>query len=95
MFIKKNGNLYSSPIPIFLQNFSVSSQNLIKEPLLSLVTKKHSPWIKKRRIHYSIVLKNSELIPNTIKSIDSMDMNLVRVQFFGYPFSKSIGRVRL
>ena len=40
MFIKKNGILYSSPIPIFLQNFSISSKNLINYPFLSLVTKK-------------------------------------------------------
>nr|QXM17910.1 RNA polymerase b''-subunit [Chaetoceros laevisporus] len=91
MFIKKNGNLYSSPIPIFLQNFSVIPKNLTKNPFLSLVTKKDSPWIKKRRIHYSVILKNSELIPNTIKSIDCNHKNLIRVQFFGYPFSKSIG----
>jgi len=91
MFIKKNGNLYSSPIPIFLQNFSVLSKNLTETPFASLVTKKHSPWIKKRRIHYSVLLKNSELIQNRIKHVDFSNFNLVRVQFFGYPFSKSIG----
>ena len=91
MFIKKNGNLYSSPIPIFLQNFSVIPNNLTTNTFESLVTKKQSPWIKKRRIHYSVVLKNSELISNNIKSVDSNEMNLIRVQFFGYPFSKSIG----
>jgi DNA-directed RNA polymerase subunit beta' len=91
MFIKKNGNLYSSPIPIFLQNFSVISNNLTKDPLLSLVTKKNSPWIKKRRIHYSVLLKNSELISNSIKQVEESNLNLIRVQFFGYPFSKSIG----
>ncbi len=91
MFIKKNGNLYSSPIPLFLQNFSVIPNNLTTNPFLSLITKKHSPWIKKRRIHYSVILKNSELISNTIKLQNSNNINIVRVQFFGYPFSKSIG----
>ena len=91
MFIKKNGNIYSSPIPIFLQNFSVLPTDVTTGPFSELITKKNSPWIKKRRIHYSVLLKNSELISNTIKPIDSNETNLVRVQFFGYPFSKSIG----
>ena len=59
--------------------------------MVSLVTKKTSPWIKKRRIHYSVLLRNSELITNAVKSVDFNDSNLIRVQFFGYPFSKSIG----
>ena len=91
MFIKKNGNLYSSPVPVFLQNFSVRADTLTETPFVSLVTKKSSPWIKKRRIHYSVLLKNSELIENNLKSINYSNLNFVRVQFFGYPFSKSIG----
>jgi DNA-directed RNA polymerase subunit beta' len=91
MFIKKNGNLYSSPIPIFLQNFSINSEKSTETPFNSLVTKKNSPWIKKRRIHYSVLLKNSELIENNLKSVNYNNLNFVRVQFFGYPFSKSIG----
>jgi DNA-directed RNA polymerase subunit beta' len=91
MFIKKNGNLYSSPIPIFLENFTVTSKKLTDSSPLSIVTKKNSPWIKKRRIHYSVLLKNSELIQNRLKPLESDIKNLVRVQFFGYPFSKSIG----
>ena len=91
MFIKKNGNLYSSPIPIFVQNFSITDKNSIENPFLHLVTKKTSPWVKKRRIHYSVLLKNSELIKNTFKFSNLDHKNLIRVQFFGYPFSKSIG----
>lgn len=91
MFIKKNGNLYSSPIPIFIQNFSITNNKSPETSLANLVTKKQSSWIKKRRIHYSLLLKNSELINNPIKSTNSNLTNLIRVQFFGYPFSKSIG----
>ena len=91
MFIKKNGNLYSSPIPLFIQNFSITTDKSSKNSLSNLVTRKKSSWIKKRRIHYSLLLKNSELISNPIKSTNSNSMNLIRVQFFGYPFSKSIG----
>ena len=91
MFIKKNGNLYSSPVPIFLQNFSISPKNSQDTPFESLVTKKNSAWVKKRRIHYSVLLKNSELLENSFKSLNYSNLNFVRVQFFGYPFSKSIG----
>ena len=91
MFIKKNGNLYSSPIPIFIQNFWISNTKSSENSFSNLVTKKNSSWVKKRRIHYSVLLKNSELITNPIKSENSNAMNLTRVQFFGYPFSKSIG----
>ena len=91
MFIKKNGNLYSSPVPIFLKNFSISSQQKREASFTSLVTKKNSPWVKKRRIHYSVLLKNSELRENNFKTMNYNDLNFVRVQFFGYPFSKSIG----
>ena len=91
MFIKKNGNLYSSPVPIFLKNFSIISQQNLEAPFTSLVTKKNSPWVKKRRIHYSVFLKNSELRENNLKTTNYNDLNFVRVQFFGYPFSKSIG----
>ena len=89
MFIRKNGNLYSSPIPIFVQNFSITSDDIEKSPISDIVTKKQASWSKKRKTHYSVFLKNSELIPNTLKP-NTLN-NLVRVQFFGYPFSKSIG----
>ena len=62
-----------------------------KTSFFNLVTKKNSSWVKKRRIYYSVLLKNSELISNPIKSTDSETTNIIRVQFFGYPFSKSIG----
>lgn len=91
MFIKKSGNFYSSPIPIFLQNFSIISKDLNQSSFSQIVTKKNSTWVKKRRIHYSVLLKNSELVSNDLKSIGPNDTNLIRVQFFGYPFSKSIG----
>ena len=89
--IKKNGNLYSSPVPIFLQNFCIMTNKKSKTSFFNLVTKKNSSWVKKRRINYSVLLKNSELINNPIKSANFKSMNLIRIQFFGYPFSKSIG----
>ncbi len=89
MFIRKNGNLYSSPIPIFIERFSISSSDTANSEITDLVTQKETSWIKKRRTHYSVFLKNSDLITNKIKNYNQT--NLIRVQFFGYPFSKSIG----
>ena len=92
MFIKKKGKLYSSPIPIFIDNFLITHDNdLNNSKFLELSMKKKVPWVKKRRIHYSVFMKNSELVVNNIKKDDIPESNLIRVQFFGYPFSKSIG----
>ena len=87
MFIRKNGNLYSSPIPIFIQNFSVTSSDIKNSEINDVITQKETSWVKKRRTHYSVFLKNSDLISHKIEN----ETNLIRVQFFGYPFSKSIG----
>ena len=89
MFIKKGGNLYSSPIPIFIYNFLVSDSN--KQDFVNLANPKKSPWVKKRRFHYSVFMKNSELQSNKFKKDSFPFPNLIRVKFMGYPFSKSIG----
>ena len=91
MFIKKGGNLYSSPIPIFIHNFLVTSSKLSEQNFLNITNRKKSSLIKKQRFHYPVLMKNSELESNRFKK-DSINFpNLIRVQFFGYPFSKSIG----
>lgn len=89
MFIRKNGNLYSSPIPIFVQNFSIVSSSKDSSVFSNLITTKESVSFKKRRQHYCVFLKNSDLISNSIKN--RVKNNLIRVQFFEYPFSKSVG----
>ena len=91
MFIKKGGDLYSSPIPLFVHNFLVTSSKSTDQNLLTIATRKKSSWIKKRRFHYSVFMKNSQLQSNKFKKNSTHFPNLVRVQFFGYPFSKSIG----
>ena len=90
MFIQKNGNLYSSPIPVFVQNFSIMSKiNMGDSTVLDVIGKKQIPWNKKRKTHYPVFLKNSELITNRLKT--PVSKSLIRVQFYGYPFSKSLG----
>jgi hypothetical protein len=89
MFIRKNANLYSSPIPIFVQNFSILTSPNDQMIIDDVITRKEKSWFKKRRQHYSVFFKNSDLISNPFKN--KLKNNLIRVQFFEYPFSKSIG----
>ena len=91
MFIKKRGKLYSSLIPIFVNNFSITEGKNSNKSFLKLSTKKTSTWTKKSRTHYSVFMKNSEFLSNKTETSFDPKPNLVRVQFFGYPFSKSIG----
>ena len=91
MFIKKRGKLYSSPIPIFVNNFLITGNKVDNKDFLKLSTKKVSKWSKKSRTHYSVFMKNSEFISNKVGGKSDLKPNIVRVQFFGYPFSKSIG----
>ena len=91
MFIKKYGKLYSSPIPIFLNNFLITGQKNLNDDFLKLSLEKTSEWTKKSRIHYSVFLKNSEFTSNKIEKDSINGPSVARVRFFGYPFSKSIG----
>lgn len=91
MFIKKNGNLYSSPIPLFVDNFLVTANKVKTNNIFNITNQKDFQLVRKRRTHYSVLLKNSELLKNSIKEKKNESKNLIRVQFFGYPFSKSIG----
>ena len=91
MFIKKRGKLYSSTIPIFINNFLITGDKNLSKDFLKLSTKKTSEWIKKSRTHYSVFLKNSDFLSNKLENNSNHNSDLVRVKFFGYPFSKSIG----
>ena len=91
MFIKKCGKLYSSPIPVFLNNFLITEQTTLSDNFSKLSMEKTSEWIQKPRMHYSVFFKNSELASNKIEENSVSGSSLVRVKFFGYPFSKSIG----
>ena len=92
MFIKKNGKFYSSPIPLFLNNFS-----LIKERQENFKEKQKINSLKIKNTELKIkqclplLLKNSELIPNKIKKNSPFNTNLTGLKFLKYPFNKSIG----
>ena len=90
MLIKKSGNLYTSSVPIFIKNFSVTSSEDFRNHKVNMVTTKKSAWLKKHRNNYSILIKKSNLISNNYKTNFAPTPNLIRVQFCAYPFSKSI-----
>ena len=90
MLINKSGNLYTSSIPIFIENFSIKSSQDSKKSSIDIVSKKKTFGIKKRRNNYSVLMKKSNLILNTFKHNSVVSPDLTRVQFYGYPFSKSI-----
>jgi len=91
MFIKKNTKLYSSQIPFFVQKFLISSdKKKIIETFSSLIKFEKSKSFKKYKNHYSVFFKNSELVSNIIRKSPNLYSTLIKVQFFGYPFSKNI-----
>jgi len=88
MFMKKNGKFYSSPIPLFLNNFSLTKENLKKNQINNLKIKKTKLKIKQC---LPLLLKSSDLISNNIKESVPFNPNLTGLKFLKYPFNKSIG----
>ena len=84
MFIKNNGKFYSSPIPLFLNNFSLTKE---KQEINNLQIKKTQLKIKQC---IPVLLKSSVLIPNKIKGNSPLTTNLTGLKFLKYPFNKSI-----
>ena len=95
MFIKKNGKFYSSPIPLFLNNFLLTKekQEIFKEK--QKTNQINNLKIKNTKLKIKqclpLMLKSSELIPNKIKENATFNNNLTGLKFLKYPFNKSIG----
>lgn len=88
MFIKKNGKFYSSPIPLFLNNFSLTKEKEKINPINSLQIKNTQLKIKQC---LPLLLKSSDLFTNKVKEKVSFNTTLTGLKFLKYPFSKSIG----
>jgi hypothetical protein len=88
MFIKKNGKFYSSPIPLFLNNFSTTKE---KEKINQIDTIKIKNTKLKIKQCLPLLLKSSELIHNKIKKHVRFKTNLTGLKFLKYPFLRSIG----
>ena len=91
MFMKKNGKFYSSPIPLFLKNFSVEKENQLTVPQNSIKNFKIDNTELKIKQCLPLLLKSSDLIDNKIKRNSSFNTNLTGLKFLKYPFNKSIG----
>ena len=91
MFMKKNGKFYSSPIPLFLKNFSVEKENQSTITQNSLNNFKIDNTDLKIKQCLPLLLKSSDLIDNKIKQNTSFNTNLTGLKFLKYPFNKSIG----
>lgn len=88
MFIKNNGKFYSSPIPLFLNNFLVIKE---KEKINQIDSIKIKNTQLKIKQSLPLLLKSSELIPNKIKENACFNTNLTGLKLLKYPFSRSIG----
>jgi len=88
MFMKKNGKFYSSPIPLFLNNFSLAKEKQKPNKINNLKIQNTQLKIKQC---LPLLLKSSELIPNKIKDTGPFNTNLTGLKFLKYPFNKSIG----
>jgi hypothetical protein len=88
MFMKKNGKFFSSPIPLFLNNFSLTKEREKINPINSLQIKNTQLKIKQC---LPLLLKSSDLVINKFKEKVSFNTNLIGLKFLKYPFSKSIG----
>jgi len=91
MFMKKNGKFYSSPIPLFLKNFSVEKENQSTIAQNSINNFKIDNTELKIKQCLPLLLKSSDLIDNKIKRNTSFNTNLTGLKFLKYPFNKSIG----
>jgi len=96
MFIKKNGKFYSSPIPLFLNNFLLTKEKHENPTEKQKISQIKSLKIKNTKLKIKqclpLILKSSELIPNKIKENSSFNKNnLTGLKFLKYPFNKSIG----
>ena len=85
MFMKKNGKFYSSPIPLFLNNFSLTKQ---KQEANNFKIKNTQSKIKQC---LPLLLKSSTVISNRTKRNRPSINNLTGLKFLKYPFNKSIG----
>ena len=95
MFIKKNGKFYSSPIPLFLNNFLLTKEKQENFKEKQKTNQINNLKIKNTKLKIKqclpLMLKSSELIPNKIKENATFNNNLTGLKFLKYPFNKSIG----
>jgi DNA-directed RNA polymerase subunit beta' len=91
-FIKKNGKLYSCLVPRFFKKFTVKSKSF-KKKLPKAFQFQEKDLDKPRKIDRTLLLQTSEVLVNDIKSVDQVQLTLVK--FLEYPFTKSTKSIGL
>ena len=91
-FIKKNGKLYSCLVPRFFKKFTVKSKSFTKN-LPKAFQFQEKDLDKPRKIDRTLLMQTSEVLVNDIKSIDQVQLTLVK--FLEYPFTKSTKSIGL
>ena len=107
-FLKRNGKLYSSIMPIFFNNIFISnstlnlSWNQIMPFLFNNLGSKnncHKGFVNNRIYKYSksrtLLMRSSTLIKNHYKKFKNFDGQLTLVKFFVNPFRKSANSIGL
>ena len=94
MVIKKNGKFYTcSPIPLFLNNFSLAKENLkknqlkiptIKNPRIRNTTLKTKNKLLEMKQCSTLLLESSDLISNKIKENISNNNNLTGIKYLKF-----------
>ena len=88
IFIKKNNNIYSSAIPIFKKNFRIIKSDFAENDFFSGLITKNDKIIYES---YPILIKNYCSKIKKLESKKNTEPNLIRAQFLGVPFEKSVG----
>ena len=100
MLIKKNGKFYSSPIPLFFNNFSLFKNkqricNKKKNNLSYFCMSNKSLKIKDKELKIKqclpLLVKSPDLIVNKIQNGIGLHNNFIGLQFFKYFYEKLIG----
>ena len=90
LFIKKTGKLYSSLIPQFFKNFSISSPNS-KLKVNNILRSNTSKNLESRTIDRTLLIRSSDLIENSIKlkNSENIDYQLTSLKFVYQQFNRS------
>ena len=94
LFLKKNGNFYSSLMPNFFKKFSINSFSK-KEQYKQLLIPDSKKFFTDEKANKTLLLKSSEFSKNKYKLSDHSNLQLVLVKFMEHPFLKSAKSVGL
>ena len=93
VFLKKNGKLYSSLIPQFLNKFSITNKSSSLK-LKQIIRSNNLENSIMQKIDRTLLIKSSDLLKNKCKKFENSNYQLTLLRFIENPFiktTKSIG----